>query len=130
MAKQPLKNELKVTFEEKFVKVISNGEKNFAFSTRLWTEVSACCVANNCFKVLGIANTTTPLRTIEAFNHAQLFIDLDIDSRYRIAWVELNPEGRDTVNFIETVLFNRGLPGRIFSTASEAIAWLLEEGSQ
>ena len=120
-----MKNEIIVTFEGNFIKVISNGEKNYEFALRLWSEVVSACRKNGCYKILGIAKTTRSVGTIEAYNHAQLFHDLGITQKYRIAWVELNPEAQETVDFIETVLWNRGLPGRVFFDILEAEKWLL-----
>ena len=57
----------------------------------------------------------------------ELFQRLGITHKYRIAWVELNPKTSATTPFIETVLSNRGFPGRLFSDASKAKKWLLKE---
>ena len=62
---------------------------------------------------------------MEGYEHANLFEQLGIDTRYRIAWVEKNPEAYHAAYFIETVLFNRGFPGRIFLDVAEAKEWLL-----
>lgn len=42
----------------------------------------------------------------------------------RIAIAELNDDARDATLFVETVLFNRGLPGKVFCTEEEARRWL------
>jgi len=60
-----------ITSEGNYIKVLSNGDKNFEYSQRLWQAV------------------------------------------------------KDATYFIDTVLFNRGLPGRLFDTALEATEWLL-----
>lgn len=86
------------------------------------------CQKHSCFNVLGIANTITPLDVFEGFDHAGLFRALDIGHHYRIAWVELNLDAVDIASFIETVLINRGLPGQLFSSVSEAKKWLLGVG--
>lgn len=49
----------------------------------------------------------------------------DLTHDYRIAWVEHNEDAKDIVDFIETVLLNRGLPGRAFDSEEEAREWLL-----
>lgn len=54
-----------------------------------------------------------------------IFRDLGIGQHYRIAWVEMNEDSRSVVEFIGTVLANRGLPGRLFETEAEAREWLL-----
>ena len=118
-------NQLTVTYEGSHIQVLSDGDKNFDFSEKLWTSVAEMCQKHNCFNVLGIANTTTPIEAVEGYDHARLFRELNIGQDYRIAWVELNPDAVDIVSFIETVLVNRGLPGRLFPTVEEARNWLL-----
>jgi len=54
-----------------------------------------------------------------------IFRELGIGQHYRIAWVETVEESRDLVEFVSTVLANRGLPGRLFETETEARQWLL-----
>jgi hypothetical protein len=122
-----MKNQLEITFEGEYIKVLSNGEKDLEFASRLWSQTVDACQKYDCFKILGIAETTSPVTTIEAFDHADLFKKIGITSKYRIAWVELNPEAYKTTDFIETVLSNRSLPGRLFSDESEAKKWLMSE---
>jgi hypothetical protein len=119
-------NKLKVTFEGDHVRVIADGDKDYQFQNRMWEEVSSACEEQKCFKILGLANTTTPLEAVEGYDTARIFRDLKINSRYRLAWVELNDEARNMTEFIATVLANRGLPGRLFDTEEEAKKWLLE----
>jgi len=118
-------NKLEITFEGDHVRVLSEGDKDFAFSVKLWTDVSELCRQQDCFNVLGIATTNSPLEAVEGYDHARLFRDLGIDHKYRIAWVEKSDAGRDIIEFIETVLSNRGLPGRLFESVEEAEDWLL-----
>jgi hypothetical protein len=56
--------------------------------------------------------------------HADLFRRLGIDSKYRIAWVELNPLVHEAASFTEVVLSNRGLPGKLFNNPEDAKHWL------
>ncbi|MDJ0939376.1 MAG: hypothetical protein QNJ00_06400 [Woeseiaceae bacterium] len=120
-------NNFSITFEGDHVKVISDGDKDLEYSTRLWTAVAATCDQNDCYRVLGIADTTSPLSIVEGYDHAELFRELGIVQNYRIAWVELNEEARSAPKFIETVLVNRGLPGRLFDSVIEAREWLMSD---
>jgi len=119
-----VQNKLDVSFENNHVLVIADGDKDYHFMDRMWRQVAATCEEHNCFNVLGLANTTTPLEAVEGYETAALFQELNIDQRYRIAWVEMNEDARDIVDFIQTVLENRGLPGRVFDTEAEAREWL------
>lgn len=120
-----MKNEVIITFEGDYIQILSNGEKNYEFAKRLWSEAVVACEKHNCFDILGIADTTVPLSISEGYEHADLFEQLGIDSKYRIAWVELNAEAYQAVYFVETVLFNRGFPGRVFLDVDEAKEWVL-----
>jgi hypothetical protein len=119
---------LVITYEGDYVKVISEGEKTFAFADRVWKETTSICIEHDCFNVLGLSASTSPMPTWDAFEHADLFEKHGIDNRYRIAWVETSAEALQSTYFIETVLANRGLPGRLFLDADEALQWLLEGG--
>jgi len=120
-----VETELAVSFEGDHIRIISNGEKNFEFASRLWTQAVEACKKNDCFTILGVANSSRPPDTFEGFDHAQLFRDLDIGRGYRIAWVEQNRDAFESIYFIETVLVNRGVNIRLFSDVSEAKDWLL-----
>ena len=121
-----MRNKLEVSLEGDHIRVIADGDKDYQFQNRLWQEVTAVCEEHDCFRILGISDTTTPLEAVEGYDTARIFRDLKIDSRYRLAWVELNDESRNMTEFIATVLANRGLPGRLFDTEEAAKKWLLE----
>ena len=120
-----MKDEISVTFEGNYVQAISDGEKTFERAEQVWTEIVRVCRKHNCFAVLGISRSMPPVTVHEGFDHAELFERLGITQQYRIAWVELHREAQNTFLFIETVLVNRGLPGRVFHDISEAKRWLL-----
>ena len=110
-----------------YVEVLASGDKSIATATRLWEAVTAECEKQDCYRVLGISNAENPMPTIDGYQHADLFKRLHIDHRYRIAWVEKNPEAVNATYFVETVLINRGLPGRLFSSVGAAKDWLLND---
>ena len=120
-----MNNKIEVTFEGDHVYVISDGEKDYRSMDQVWRKVSAACELHNCFNVLGIARTTTPVEAVEGYELPGLFQELNIDQRYRIAWVELDEDSRDVLSFMQIVLANRGLPGLLFDTEEDAREWLL-----
>ena len=121
-----MENEIKVIYEGEFVKVISNGEKDFKFAKKCWTSVVKVCKEKNIYRVLGISNTITPISPSEAYNHPKLFKELGINLKYKIAWVELNSEFNDIYEYTEIVLSNREFPGKLFTCIEEAKRWLLK----
>jgi hypothetical protein len=120
-----MENKLVVTFEGDHVLVIADGDKDYRYMERLWREVAAACEQHGCYNVLGIANTTTPVEAVEGYDLPTIFRELHIGQNYRIAWVEKEQDARDMVEFVVTVLNNRGMPGRLFDTEAEAREWLL-----
>ena len=122
-----MRNEITITLEDGYVQVLSDGEKDYEFAEKLWTAVVSFCKEHDCYRILGIADTSRPMEAVDGYDLARLFRDLGISHEYRIAWVELREDARDVTSFIETVLVNRGLPGRLFSSADEAKDWLLHD---
>ncbi len=120
-----MENTLEVTFEGDHVLVIANGDKDYRFMERLWSKVAVTCEQHGCYNVLGLADTRTPVEAVEGYDLPALFKEVGIGQQYRIAWVEQNENARDTIEFIATVLANRGLPGLSFNTEKQARAWLL-----
>ena len=114
-----------ITFKGDYIEVISRGKKDLEHATKMWTAVAAACRENNCFNVLGFGESTDPIGPVVAYDHADLFRELGIYGKFRIAWVERNPKAKDAVRFAETVLFNRGLPGKVFDDEEEAREWLV-----
>jgi hypothetical protein len=122
-----MRNELVVTFEGDHVRVISNGVKDHYFMERVFDEIAAVCEQHECYRVLGIAHSTVPPEVIDGYDTARRMRERNIDHRYRIAWVEHNEDAIDVIEFVETVLANRGLPGRLFPDEATAKEWLFED---
>ena len=120
-----MENTLEVSFAGNHILVIANGDKDYHYMESLWREVAVACEQHGCYKVLGLADTRTPVEAVEGYDLPNLFRELGIGQHYRIAWVEKNINARDTLEFIQTVLTNRGMPGLLFDTEEDARAWLL-----
>lgn len=120
--------EMSVVFTGDYVEARSTGSKSYQSAVTLWHEIVKVCAEHDCYKVLGIGESTSPMSTMDAMNHSQLFKDFEITHKYQIAWVELRQEAVDSVKFIETVLMNRGLlNGKLFMDIDEAKRWLLSQ---
>lgn len=117
-------NTMTISVEGDHIRVESYGEKTPAFARHVFTAIVEACKANDCYRVLGIGESTKALTILEGFDLTALFRELGISTKYRIAWVELNPAAVKTIRFIDAALFNRLLPGRVFRTEEEAKTWL------
>ncbi len=119
--------EMSVVFTGEYILAHSVGDKSYQTAVALWKQITTVCDQHSCYRVLGIAESTTPMPIMDSMSHAQLFKDFAITNRYRIAWVELNPKALGNLKFLETVLLNRGmLNGKTFDNVAEAKQWLLE----
>ena len=116
-----------ITLRSDHVRADIEAEKSIEWATRFWGDIVEACKTHDCYSVLGISRSLTPMPFLDAYDHIQLFRDLGIDSRYRIAYVELNPQAVEIVKYVGDALFNRGLPGRVFATEDEAARWLFED---
>ena len=120
-------NGFTVSFEGDHVRIDTDAERNFAYATALWTEIARVCEEHDCYYVLAVSNAPGPMPTMDGYDHADLFLRLGIDQKYRIAWAELNDDARSATKFVETVLANRGLPGKVFTNEEDARQWLFSE---
>ena len=84
-------DQMTISYEGDHILALSNGAKNYQFVVAFWTKVRNACAKHKCFDVLGIAETTVPIETSDALKIADVFGDLGIDAKFRIAWVEVNP---------------------------------------
>jgi hypothetical protein len=118
-------SKLVVSFEDDHIRVISDGDKHNEFVVDMWTQVAKLSREHQCFNVLGLANTTTPLEAVDGYDQARLFRDLNMPINIRIAWVESSADAIDIASYIELVLTNRGYSARVFATEADARSWLL-----
>ena len=75
-----MEDQYKITFEGNLIKVSLNGREDIEVASRLWPEVVEACQKYNCFKVLGVAETTKPLGAADSYQHAELFKKLGIQT--------------------------------------------------
>ncbi len=123
-----MRYEMSVSFTGDYVEACSIGDKSYQSAVTLWKEILEVCDKYNCYRVLGIGESTTGMPIMDAMHHEKLFRDFAITRKYKIAWVELNQEAVGSIKFLETVLLNRGLlNGMLFSTVEEAQRWLLDD---
>ena len=113
-----------VSFERDHIRIDSDAERTFEYATALWSEVAKVCEEHDCYDVLAVSNAPGPMSVTDGYDHADLFQSLGIDKKYRIAWAELSDDARSATEFVETVLINRGLPGKVFATEEDARQWL------
>ena len=80
-----MKSQIVVSYEGDYVQVLSDGKKDYQFANKLWTEVVKKCKEKNCYRVLGIAQTSRPVTSDEAYHHKDLFKDIGSAGGHRSA---------------------------------------------
>ena len=119
--------EMYITFENEYLRVRVTAQDNYETSLKFFKELAKACEAYKCRNILAISDST-PLETMEAYDHAEILREAGFTIKHRIAWVEKNAKAREMDKFIETVLVNRAvIQVKIFSDESEAKQWLLED---
>ena len=113
-----------ITFEGDHLRAEIEAEKSIAWAQQFWGDIVEACKKHNSYNVLGLSYSMTPMPFLDAYDHIQMFRELGIDSKYRIAYVELNPQAVEIVRYVSDAFFNRGIPARLFDTEDEARAWL------
>lgn len=119
--------EYSIKHEDSLIRVTVTGSPDYLSTDQLWRDIVANCKRYECPRVLG-ESETEQWQDSDAYDHASIFQAAGVSNRYRIAWVEKNPEARDSVRLAEAVVKNRGFEkARLFGSVAEAKRWLAEE---
>lgn len=120
-------NQLDIHYEDGIVHVYNAGEDSYSESLEMLRKVAAFCRQHDCFNILGVQDMT-PLDPKDAYDHQKIFEKVGITSKYRIAWVEKDPETRQMLELAAAAI-RHGIKvdTRIFADVSEAKAWLLKK---
>lgn len=120
-----MSGEFVITPHDEFIHVTASGTGTLSLALEMWSAIAQACKDNQCYKILGEQNLSSPLSTKDAYKHFEIFQRAGIGSRHLIAWVDPNLASREVVKFIGHVVSNRLFTrGRIFSDRNEAEKWL------
>lgn len=119
--------QMEVTFTGDYVEAQSIGVKTYQTAEKLWAEITRVCNRHECYRVLGIAESSKQMSVMDSINHQELFKKFGVTPKYKIAWTESNQVELDKLKNLETILLNRGYRGKVFADVAEARAWLLQD---
>jgi len=123
-----MNNELEISFQQTYIHVRVTGAGTRERIMEVWRRVAAMCRQHNCYKILGEQDLQVGISTLDALDHPDIFREVGITEKFRIAWVELNPRTFETTDFIRNVLANRAMgQGKIFTRVEDARQWLLRK---
>lgn len=119
---------LEIIPQDNYLQVIISGTSSYEKAENLWQAIAEACKQHNCFYVLGEQDVSTPISTMDAWNHQTIFEEAGITAKYVIAWVDKNPKTFEHTKFIRQVLANRHIGyGKLFSDTETAKKWLFEK---
>ncbi len=114
-----------VTYEDNHILVKVSGKDDYETSREILSKIVDACKAHDCLNILGVADMS-PLSVLDSFKHPEIFKELGITLKHRIAWVDKNEKTRESLRFCVMVLRNRGMiTGDIFEDVEKARDWLL-----
>ncbi len=119
---------MEITAKGDYLHVVVSGSSSYESAVILWQSIAEACNQYNCFYVLGEQDMTSPISTMDAWNHQKIFEEAGITAKFVIAWVDKNPKTFEHTKFIRQVLANRDIGyGKLFSDLEKAKNWLLEK---
>ena len=117
--------EIDIQLESGYILAKYRGPDSPEISRQIIQEIVDACERLGCFRVLMISYLENPLSATENFDLADMFREVGFTPQHRLAWVDQNPETRESTAFAETVLYNRGIMARLFDDVDRASQWLL-----
>lgn len=90
-----------------------------------WKRIKESCEENDCLNVLVESFVMENLKLVDSLNYIDVFKELGLSIRFRIAIVNHEESAAEGIRFTETLLKNRAmLHGGIFESMDEAVHWL------
>jgi hypothetical protein len=119
-----------ISHSDSLVQVQVTGTIDEDSTRELWAAIVKACDKFDCYDILGTSRLDQAFSTMTGFSHSEIFTDVGVTLEHRIAWVDLNGESEDVLEFTESVLVNRAkLNGGLFPSIEAARKWLNEKDS-
>ena len=84
------------------------------------------CRNANIYKVLVVLNLSGRLTAIDSLDIVTQSREYGWDFKFKLAFVDLNQDSADDVQFTETVAVNRSYTVKAFTDEADGLAWLLD----
>lgn len=89
-----------------------------------WNRIAAVCSEHNLSRILVVSHATGKYSTFNAYEINSALAECGIQRTWKIAFVNLDKESYQDIEFGETVAVNLGFQVKIFPTEDAARAWL------
>ena len=120
-----------IAVSDSLIRVKTSGEFDHLSALKMWSEVTAICEKNDCYRILTISNLDRPLPATEVFNSSDFFAAAGLDRRYRLAVVTSNEEVHESHRIAASALKAHSMQppfqAAAFDSEREAIHWLHED---
>jgi hypothetical protein len=93
---------------------------------RMYEEVLRTSASAGQARILVEDHSPDEYRTWDYYELALKLVECGLTGTHKIAAVEHNPQTLSHLKFMETVMVNRGMRGRVFTTKDSALKWLLD----
>ena len=118
---------LTITKKPTYLHIIVTGQLSEENVLRYFEEIHRECTASNCFRILIEENLDGPrLNVVKVLELISEESSKSIGLFKAIAYVDVNAVD-NSMEFIENVAVNRGLPVKVFPTVTDAQKWLLKK---
>lgn len=89
-----------------------------------WSRIAAVCEENRLSRILVISHATGKYRSYNAYEINSTLDECGIRKSWKIAFVNLDKDSYQDIEFGETVAVNRGFELKVFPSEAAARAWL------
>ena len=117
-----------IDFADTHIEVRVGGDPDRESLVKMWRDVVAACVENDCFDVLGLSTVERPTSLRHAIGYAKILEEAGVTPNTRVAWFNKNPAAMVMVELIAEVISNRRTADACaFRNEADARRWLAEE---
>ncbi len=106
--------------------IVSGGKDSLDVSLMFWKEIFDECESKKCKRVLVSENFRNDISAIDMYVLGEKLCEM-APKDICVAFVDDQLQQLEMNRFAETIVYNRGGKGKVFSNKKEAIKWLLEQ---
>ena len=120
--------DLKFAVEDKLLRVEIQGNRDdgdlVSNAKAAWSKVATVCSENNLSRILIVSHAQGDYSTFKAYKINSTLAECGVRPSWKIAFVNVDKDSYQGIEFGETVAVNFGFTIKIFSTEDAARAWL------
>ena len=119
---------LKLDIEDRLLRVQIEGDRTegdlVGNAKAAWTEIAGICSNSNLDRILVVSHASGKYPPFDAFKINSTLAECGVQRSWRIAFVNLDKNSYEEIEFGETIAVNRGFAVKIFPNEEAARTWL------